>query len=94
MRWSDCEFTLIPISPHTLSSGPPILNLRSAIQIRVVSSRLSVELAADGQVQTQLVSGHTVLIQKSPHRLRLARPHNTSFFKTLRHKLRWSGSPV
>jgi len=87
-------FTLTPICPHTLSNRPLILNLNSAILIRVVSSRVQVELAADGQVQTHLTSGNAVLIRQSPHRLRLARPNTISFFKTLRRKLRWSGSPV
>jgi len=87
-------FTLTPICPHTLSNRPLILNLNSTIRIRVVSSRVQVELASDGQVQTELVAGETVEIRRSPHHLRLARPTDTSFFKTLRHKLRWSGSSV
>lgn len=87
-------FMLTPICPHTLSNRPLIFNLRSHIQVRVVSSRIPVEIVADGQVQTQLACGDTVLIQRSPHDLHLARPTHTSFFKTLRRKLRWSGSPV
>jgi NAD+ kinase len=87
-------FTLTPICPHTLSNRPLIFNLKSILQIRVVSSRVRVELAADGQVQTELGHGDTVEIRRSPHALRLARPADTSFFKTLRHKLRWSGSSV
>jgi len=87
-------FTLTPICPHTLSNRPLILNLKSTIRIRVASSRVQVELASDGQVQTELVAGDTVEIRRSPHHLRLARPADTSFFKTLRHKLRWSGSSL
>jgi NAD+ kinase len=87
-------FTLTPICPHTLSNRPLILNLKSKIRIRVVSSRVRVELASDGQMQTELVAGDLVEIRRSPYCLRLARPKDTSFFKTLRHKLRWSGSSV
>lgn len=87
-------FTLTPICPHTLSNRPLILNLKSTILIRVVSSRVQVELASDGQVQTELGPGDIVEVRRSPHHLKLARPAEYSFFKTLRHKLRWSGSSV
>jgi NAD+ kinase len=87
-------FALVPICPHTLSNRPLILNLRSRIQVRVVSSTVRVELAADGQVQTQLDAGDIIHIRRSLRVLQLARPHETTFFATLRHKLRWSGSTV
>jgi NAD+ kinase len=87
-------FTLTPICPHTLSNRPLILNLKSKIRICVVSSRVQLELTSDGQVRTELVAEDIVEIRRSPHHLRLARPMGTSFFKTLRHKLRWSGSSI
>ena len=87
-------FALVPICPHTLSNRPLILNLRSRIQVRVVSSTVRVELAADGQVQTQLEAGDSIHIRRSLRVLRLARPEQSSFFATLQHKLRWSGSTV
>ena len=87
-------FALVPICPHTLSNRPLILNLRSRIQVRVVSTTVRVELAADGQVQTQLEAGDMIHIRRSPRVLHLARPEQTSFFTTLQHKLRWSGSTV
>jgi NAD+ kinase len=87
-------FALVPICPHTLSNRPLILNLRSRIQVRVVSTTVRVELAADGQVQTQLEAGDIIHIRRSLRVLRLARPEQTSFFTTLQHKLRWSGSTV
>jgi NAD+ kinase len=87
-------FALVPICPHTLSNRPLILNLRSRIQVRVISSTVRVELAADGQVQTQLETGDIIHIRRSLRVLRLARPEDSSFFNTLQHKLRWSGSTV
>lgn len=88
-------FTLTPICPHTLSNRPLILNLRSLIQVRISPrSRVQVELSADGQIQTQLAPGTTVEFRRSRHSLHLAKPADTTFFKTLRHKLRWSGSTV
>ena len=87
-------FVLTPICPHTLSNRPVILNLRSRLEIRVVSSRVNVELAADGQVQTQLVTGDVVYLRRSRHTVRLVWPEGASFFETLRLKLRWSGTSV
>jgi NAD+ kinase len=87
-------FALTPICPHTLSNRPVILNLRSELRIRVVSSGVNVGLAADGQVQTDLVTGDVVCIRRSRHSIRMMWPEGASFFETLRQKLRWSGSSV
>lgn len=87
-------FALTPICPHTLSNRPLILNLRSIIQVRVLSSRVAVELSADGQVQTELHPGDHITIRRSQRAVPLVRLRGRSFFTTLRHKLRWSGSPV
>jgi NAD+ kinase len=87
-------FALTPICPHTLSNRPVILNLRSQIQVRILQSRVNVELAADGQVQTHLHPGDTIRVQRSRHSVQLLWPEGSSFFETLRLKLRWSGSTV
>jgi NAD kinase len=51
-------------------------------------------LSADGQVQTRLANGDVVTVRRSRRSVRLARLADSSFFGTLRHKLRWSGSTV
>ncbi len=92
---TDAEvFVLTPICPHTLSNRPVILNLRSTVQIRVLPSRVGILLSADGQVQTHLASGDIVRIRRSRHTVSLVRLAGTSFFETLRRKLRWRGSTV
>jgi NAD+ kinase len=85
---------LTPLSPHTLSIRPVIVSLSSTIQVRVISSRVESLLSADGQVQTRLANGDVVTVRRSRRSVRLARLADSSFFGTLRHKLRWSGSTV
>lgn len=83
---------LTPLSPHTLSIRPVIVSLSSTIQVRVVSSRVETLLSADGQVQIELANDDVVTMRRSKKSVQLARPAGSSFFGTLRQKLRWSGS--
>jgi NAD+ kinase len=85
---------LTPLSPHTLSIRPVIVSLSSIIQVRVVSPRVETLLSADGQVQIELANGDVVTVRRSKLSVPLARPAGSSFFGTLRQKLKWSGSTV
>jgi NAD+ kinase len=87
-------FALTPICPHTLSNRSVIVSQGSAVQIRVLTSRVETTLSADGQVQTHLLVGDRVTVRRSSRRVRLVRLAGSSFFETLRQKLNWSGSPV
>lgn len=86
--------TITPICPHTLSNRSVIVRLDSLIEVRVVSKKLEIFLTADGQVQLPLSYGDIVQFQKSRHSIHLVRMADTSFFKTLRQKLNWSGSSI
>jgi NAD+ kinase len=85
---------LTPLSPHTLSIRPVIVSLSSSIQVRVVSPRVETLLSADGQVQIELANDDVVTVRRSRKSVALVRPSGSSFFGTLRQKLRWSGSTV
>jgi len=87
-------FALTPICPHTLSNRPVIVDLGSAICVEVLSEKLDVIFAADGQTLSSLSAGDAVTIRRSRRSVRLVRLAGTSFFQTLRHKLHWSGSHV
>lgn len=87
-------FTLTPICPHTLSNRSVILSLNSTISVRVLNQKPETLLAADGQVEMPLKAGDEIVFCRSRHRLSLVRLKGSSFFKTLRQKLSWSGSNV
>ena len=83
---------LTPICPHTLSIRPVVVDLGSVVTVKALSKRLVATLAADGQQQTELGAGDTVVIRRSPDPVRLLRPEGTSFYSTLRSKFAWSGT--
>lgn len=87
-------FALTPICPHTLSNRSVIVNLSSTVRVKVLSEKLEVILAADGQTLASLSTGDVITIRRSRRSVRLIHLEGMSFFQTLRHKLHWSGSHV
>ncbi len=85
-------FTITPICPHTLSNRSVIVGLSSSVEVRVASQRLEPVLSADGQIISELVAGDQIIIRRSRKLVRLLQLKGTSFFETLRIKLKWSGS--
>jgi NAD+ kinase len=86
--------TITPICPHTLSNRSVIISSDCKVQVEVLSQKLEIFLTADGQVQAPMFRGDTVEIQASTTTVRLVRFPESSFFKTLRQKLNWSGSNI
>ena len=85
-------FTITPICPHTLSNRSVVTELRSRIEVKVISEKLETTLTSDGQVQVEMDTGDIVHIGRSRHFVSLVHPGGNSFFETLRQKLHWSGS--
>ncbi|MGE3309372.1 MAG: NAD(+)/NADH kinase, partial [Limisphaerales bacterium] len=85
-------FTLTPICPLTLSNRSVIVDLDSSVVVRVATGKLKTHLTADGQVAVDLRVGDEVTIRRAPEEVRLLRLGGSSFFRTLRQKLHWSGS--
>lgn len=85
-------FTITPICPLTLSNRSIIVDLDSTVVVRVVTGKLKTHLTADGQVAVDLRVGDEVTIRRAPEEIRLLRLGGSSFFRTLRQKLHWSGS--
>ena len=81
--------TLTPICPHTPSIRPVVVNLASTVSVKVVSSRPTAILAADGQQQVELTTGDSVTIRRSDRPVRLLQLEGSNFFSTLRLKLGW-----
>ncbi len=87
-------FTLTPICPHTLSNRSVILGLGVTLQIKALSEKPEIMLAADGEMLGELSRGESVTIVRSRRSVRLVRLDGSSFFQTLGQKLNWSGSNV
>ncbi len=80
---------LVPISPHTLSDRPLILNAGCQVQVRLADSAEEARYTCDGQVTQILAAGEILSIQRSPHRLSLVHPPDYDYFSILRNKLHW-----
>ncbi|MGC8829079.1 MAG: NAD(+)/NADH kinase [Verrucomicrobiia bacterium] len=87
-------FTITPICPHTLTNRSVIVSLNSIIEIKFLSEKVSAFVFSDGQIEHPLKEGDNVLIKKSRYSSYLVHLEGDTFFKTLRHKLNWSGSNI
>lgn len=87
-------FTLTPICPHTLSNRSIIVDMKSTIEVRILSTRVETVLTADGQKQIELAPNDQVRIHAIPDQVQLLNLPENSFFSTLRQKMQWSGSHV
>ncbi|HEY3861120.1 MAG TPA: NAD(+)/NADH kinase [Verrucomicrobiae bacterium] len=85
---------ITPICPHALSNRTVIVSLDSVVEVRLSSKGLETIIAADGQTQASLAAGDTMTIRRCRRTARLLHPGGTSFFDTVRQKLRWRGSSV
>ncbi len=82
---------LTPISPHTISNRPLVLQMEEELWIQYQSDYQSVEVSADGIPGPELSSGDRIAIKKSPIFFHLVTLRGRDFFSTLRQKLGWSG---
>ncbi|MFT5259499.1 MAG: NAD+ kinase [Saprospiraceae bacterium] len=83
--------TIVPISPHTLSHRPIIINQNSVIDISLVNMEDNhAALTTDGIVNQRLAHDDTIRIQNAAVELQLMRIHDHSHFEALRSKLGWS----
>lgn len=86
--------TLTPICPHALSNRSVIVPLESVIEVGFGRHSHEMILTADGQVPISLEPGEHIEFRKSTKDFRLLSVGNSSFFQTLRQKMKWSGSNV
>ena len=85
--------SITPICPHALSSRPVIVGLDATVRIRVLSEKMEIIVAADGQMHGRLDFGDVVTVRRS-RAANLVHMGGWSFFDTVRRKLHWSGSSV
>ena len=78
------SFLLTPLAPHNLTMRPIVMPDSSEVKLHINTRNISVDN------RTFKISNDTVLtIKKAKRYIRLAVPHNISFFDTLRNKMMW-----
>jgi NAD+ kinase len=81
---------LVPVSPHTLSYRPLMLNGDSRIEIVISNtSPNNAQVTCDGQTNFALVVGDRIVVHKKPQPVRLIHPVGYDYFDILRAKLHW-----
>jgi NAD+ kinase len=82
---------LVPISPHTLSSRPLVVNADSQINILVCNTRDGIAQATcDGQLSTDVLVGDHIRVKRKHKKIKLLHPRQYNYFEILRAKLHWS----
>ena len=86
------NFTLVPLSPHTLSSRPLVISEDSLIELKILhnSNITDYGLSFDGQKNILLQPNDQITITKYPTEIRLIHPINYNYFTVLREKLGWN----
>ncbi len=83
---------LVPMSPHTLSSRPIVVDAESKIEIIISEENpCAPHLSCDGQQQLLVEPGSKISINKSEDQLRLIHLNTYTYYETLRTKLHWKG---
>lgn len=86
---------ITPICPHTLYSRPTVIAATSEVTVRVETSRGAPDdgvVIVDGQVETVVRPGDTILVRRAPFAAKLVRITESSFVSRLRSKLNWGVS--
>ncbi len=82
---------IVPISPHTLSHRPIIINQHSVIDISLIDlDDNQAVLTTDGVVRRHLKHNDTLKIRNADVELMLMRINDHNHFEALRSKLGWS----
>ena len=83
--------TLVPISPHTLSSRPLVVDAHSQIDILICNTKEGIAQATcDGHLSTDVHVGDHIKITRKQDTITLLHPEQHNYFEILRAKLHWS----
>ena len=87
----DC-LIITPVSPHSLSARPIVVNPNSEIEISFPKLNNKIGIYADGQTYRSLESDNVIKIQKSKVACKLIKTtFSEDYFTILRKKLNWFG---
>lgn len=82
---------LTPISPHTLSNRPIVLDAQSEVLIEVQQQSTPVDLIIDGALSQRLEKQSALVVSASRRPFRWIALSHYNYFNTLRTKLGWRG---
>jgi len=83
--------TLVPISPHTLSSRPLVVNADSQIDIVICNTKEGIaQTTCDGHLSTDVHVGDHIKVKRKSDKITLLHPKQHNYFEILRAKLHWS----
>lgn len=83
--------TLVPISPHTLSSRPLVVNADAQIDILVCNTKEGIAQATcDGHLSSDVHVGDHIKVKRKAEKITLLHPKKHNYFEILRAKLHWS----
>ena len=82
---------ICPICPHTLTNRPLIIPSDKEITIKTKPTTRTRDICVtiDGQVVVNLVFDDTIVIKKSPRKLKLVVSPGRSYYQVLREKFSW-----
>ena len=82
------SFLLTPLAPHNLTMRPIVMPDSSIVELVINTRNNEALISADNR--TFKIANNTLLtIKKAKRYIRLAVPHNISFFDSLRNKMMW-----
>ena len=85
-------FVISPISPHALTNRPVVDSADRVYELVVPRPHEGTSVVIDGRLFGSLEAGDRVRIQRAAPRFKLVEVAGHSYYRTLRHKLGWSGS--
>ncbi len=82
---------MTPICPFTLTNRPLVVPDSTRILIKPEEQSTNLILTLDGQAGLEIHHEDTILIEKSPHPVRMIQIPDGEYFDVLKAKLSWSG---
>lgn len=83
--------TLVPISPHTLSSRPLVVHADSQIDVLICNTKEGIAQATcDGHLSSDVHVGDHIKVKRKSKKITLLHPKTYNYFEILRAKLHWS----
>lgn len=83
--------TLVPISPHTLSSRPLVVDADSQIEVLICDTKNGIAQATcDGHLSTDVHVGDIIKVKRKVNKITMLHQKSHNYFEILRAKLHWS----